>query len=206
MRRGADGSWPPFEFLDSQGVYAGMCQDYADLVAERLHLTFEVVPGLSWKEVLDRLRRRDLDVITCLLETPERDSYMAFSKPFTNIPSVIFTRSGYPYLNGLNGLLGKKVAMVKDYAVTDFLTREYPGFKAVLYDTPLEALQAVSLGEADAFVETLAVGFYFIQKQGLANLKVAAPARVPSVEIRFGIAIGSPRTITDLADNGGDAL
>ena len=187
MRRGADGSWPPFEFLDSQGIYAGMCQDYADLVAERLHLTFEVVPGLSWKEILDRLRRRDLDLITCLLETPERDSYMAFSKPFTNIPSVIFTRSDYPYLNGLNGLLGKKVAMVKDYAVTDFLTREYPGFNAVLFDTPLEALQAVSLGEADAFVETLAVGFYFIQKQGLANLKVAAPARVPSVEIRFGV-------------------
>ena len=57
MRRGADGSWPPFEFLDSQGIYAGMCQDYADLVAERLHLTFEVVPGLSWKEVLDQIGR-----------------------------------------------------------------------------------------------------------------------------------------------------
>jgi serine phosphatase RsbU (regulator of sigma subunit)/ABC-type amino acid transport substrate-binding protein len=187
LRRGADSSWPPFEFLDSQGVYAGMCQDYADLVAERLHLTFEIVPGLGWKEVLDRLRTRDLDVITCLLETPERDGYLAFSKPFTNVPSVIFTRSDYPYLNGLNDLLGKKVAMVKNYAVTDFLTREYPGFKTVLFDTPLEALQAVSLGDADAFVETLAVGIYFIHKQGLANLKVAAPARVPAVEIRFGI-------------------
>jgi serine phosphatase RsbU (regulator of sigma subunit) len=187
LRRGADPSWPPFEFVDSKGAYAGMCQDYADLVAERLHLTFEVVPGLGWKETLERVRSRDLDMITCLLETSERDSFMAFSQPFTNIPSVIFTRSDYPYLNGLNGLLGKKVAMVKGYAVSDFLTREYPEFEPVLFDTPLQALQAVSLGNADAFVETLAVGVYFIHKQGLANIKVAAPAKVPAVEIRFGI-------------------
>jgi serine phosphatase RsbU (regulator of sigma subunit) len=187
LRRGADPSWPPFEFVDNEGTYAGMCQDYADLVAQRLHLTFEVIPSPGWKETLERVRSRELDVITCLLETSERDRFMAFSKPFTNIPSVIFTRSDYPYLNGLNGLLGKRVAMVKGYAVSEFLTREYPNFKPVLFNTPLEALQAVSLGHADAFVETLAVGVYFIHKQGLANLKVAAPAKVPAVEIRFGI-------------------
>jgi serine phosphatase RsbU (regulator of sigma subunit)/ABC-type amino acid transport substrate-binding protein len=187
LRRGADPAWPPFEFVTSDGAYAGMCQDYADLVAERLHLSFEIIPGIDWEEALARIRSRDLDVIACLLETPERDHFMAFSKPFTNIPSVIFTRSDYPYLNGLNGLLGKKVAMVRGYAVSEFLTREYPNFEPVLFDTPLEALQAVSLGTADAFVETLAVGVYFIHKQGLANLKVAAPARVPAVEIRFGI-------------------
>ena len=187
MRRGADSSWPPFEFVDSAGAYAGMCQDYADLVAKRLHLVFEVIPGLGWNEVLARLKTRDLDVITCLLETPERDGYMAFSKPFTNIPSVIFTRSDYPYINGLQNLLGKKVAMVQDYAVTDFLIREFPEATPVLVATPLEALQAVSLGNADAFVETLAVGVYFIHKQGLANIKVAAPAKVPAVEIRFGL-------------------
>ena len=187
LRRGADTSWPPFEFVDSNGAYAGMCQDYADLVAERLHLTFDIIPGLGWKETLELIRSRDLDVITCLLETSERDRFMAFSKPFTNIPSVIFTRSDYPYLNGLNGLMGRKVAMVRGYAVSEFLIREYPDFVPVLFDTPLEALQAVSLGDADAFVETLAVGVYFIRKQGLANLKVAAPAKVPAVEIRFGI-------------------
>jgi serine phosphatase RsbU (regulator of sigma subunit) len=187
LRRGADPSWPPFEFMDGKGAYAGMCQDYADLVAERLHLTFEIVPGISWKETLERVKSRAIDVITCLLETTDRDRFMAFSKPFTNIPSVIFTRSDYPYLNGLSGLIGKKVAMVRGYAVSEFLTREYPDFIPVMYDTPLGALQAVSLGDADAFVETLAVGVYFIRKQGLANLKVAAPARVPPVEIRFGV-------------------
>jgi serine phosphatase RsbU (regulator of sigma subunit) len=187
LRRGADPSWPPFEFADGKGAYAGMCQDYADLVAERLHLTFEIVSGSSWKETLERVKSRAIDVIACLLETADRDRFMAFSKPFTNIPSVIFTRADYPYLNGLNGLSGKKVAMVRGYAVSEFLTREYPDFIPALYDNSLQALQAVSLGDADAFVETLAVGVYFIRKQGLANLKVAAPARVPPVEIRFGI-------------------
>ena len=36
LRRGADPGWPPFEYRDAAGVYAGMCQDYSDLVAARL--------------------------------------------------------------------------------------------------------------------------------------------------------------------------
>jgi len=35
VRRGADPAWPPFEFRDKQGVYAGMCQDYTNIIVER---------------------------------------------------------------------------------------------------------------------------------------------------------------------------
>ena len=186
IRRGADPAWPPFEFQDKEGVYAGMCQDYTNIIVERLHLQLTVVPGLDWNEVLDGIRKKELDIISCISMTPERKTYLAFTKPFITSPQVIFTREEYPYISGLNGLQGKSVAAVKGYSITDILARDYPKLKLVLMDNTLEALHAVAVGQADAFVDTLAVGIYYIRKQNLANLKVAAPARVPPLEMRFG--------------------
>ena len=187
LRRGADSAWPPFEFLDQEGTYAGMCQDYTDLVAERLRIHIEPVPGLGWDTILQRMYARTLDIITCLVKTREREAYMAFTEPFATIPEVIFTRDDYPYIGGLGDLRGKTVAMVKGYSVTRNLQEDYPQIESLLVDKPLDALQAVSVGRADAFVGALAVGVYNIRKQNLANLKVAAPAEMPAIEIRFGI-------------------
>jgi len=186
IRRGADPAWPPFEFLDKNGVYAGMCQDYTDIIVERLHLQLELVPGLDWNEVLDGIRKRELDVISCISVTPDRETYLAFTRPFITSPQVIFTREDYPYISGLKDLAGRPVAVVKGYSITDILAREYPELQLVLTDNTLEALQTVAVGHADAVVDTLAVGIYYIRKQNLANLKVAAPARVPPLELRFG--------------------
>jgi serine phosphatase RsbU (regulator of sigma subunit) len=186
IRRGADSSWPPFEFLDQEGAYAGMCQDYTDLVAKRLHIRIEPVPGLDWDTILQRMQARTLDVVTCLVKTRDREAYMAFTEPFATIPEVIFTRDDYPYIGGLGDLRGKTVAMVKGYSVTRSLQEDYPQLNTLLVDKPLDALKAVSVGQADAFVGALAVGVYNIRKQNLANLKVAAPAEMPAIEIRFG--------------------
>jgi serine phosphatase RsbU (regulator of sigma subunit)/ABC-type amino acid transport substrate-binding protein len=186
IRRGADPAWPPFEFQDKSGVYAGMCQDYTNIIVERLHLQLELVPDLAWNEVLDGIRDRKLDLISCISMTPDRETYLAFSKPFITSPQVIFTRDDYPYISGLNALQGKPVAAVKGYSITDILARDHPKLKLVLKDNTLDALNAVAVGQADAFIDTLAVGIYYIRKQNLANLKVAAPARVPPLEMRFG--------------------
>ena len=158
IRRGADPAWPPFEFRDKEGVYAGMCQDYTNIIVERLHLQLELVPDLDWNEILDRIRNRQLDVISCISITPERQTYLAFTKPFITSPQVIFTREDYPYISGLKALQGKPVAAVKGYSITDILARDYPELKLVMMDTTLEALQAVAVGQADAFIDTLAVG------------------------------------------------
>jgi len=186
FRRGADPEWPPFEFRQKEGAYAGICQDYTHIVAQRLNLNIELIPELGWSDVLDKIKKKDLDVITCLAKTEEREAYLSFTEPFTSIPQVIFTRPDYPYVGGLKDLTGKKVAMTQGYAVTDILKREYPKLDAVLTDSPFDGLKLVSTGRADAFIGTLAVGVYLIRKYNLANLKVAAPAEVPALEMRFG--------------------
>ena len=86
---------------------------------------------------------------------------------------------GWLACSGLKDLQGKTVATVKGYSITDTLVRDYPDLRLRLTENTLEALQSVAVGQADAVIDTLAVGIYYIRKQNLANLKVAAPARVP---------------------------
>ena len=187
LRRGADPGWPPFEYRDEAGVYAGMCQDYSDLVAAHLGIAIEVIPDLDWKTILERMRGGELDVISCLVKTPERSTFMAFSDPYTTIPAVIFTRNDSPYVGGLRDLRGRRVTTIRGYAITEFLGKEHPGLELVECNTPPECLRSVAVGQADAFVGSLVAGVYYVRKYNLANIKVAAPAEVPPLELRFGV-------------------
>lgn len=67
------------------------------------------------------------------------------------------------------------MAAVKALFTQERLRADHPGIRIRLVDTTLAALQAVSLGQADAYVGSLGVAAYLIQKHGLNNLKVAAP-------------------------------
>ncbi len=56
IRLGIDPNYPPFEFVGERGIYSGMASDYARLVGERLGVTLEVVPGLSWSQVIEGVK------------------------------------------------------------------------------------------------------------------------------------------------------
>ncbi len=123
VRRTADTNWPPFEFRNKEGEFVGMCMDYFNLVVNRLNLQVEMIPGFTWIEALQSVQRKELDIVTCLDKTAHRETYLAFTEPFTTIPQVIITRSDYAYISGLMDLSLKKVAMIKGYVVTDVLSR-----------------------------------------------------------------------------------
>ena len=185
VRRTVDEGWPPFEFKNRQDEYVGVCMDYFKLITDRLQLQVELIPGFSWTEALENIKLRHLDVITCLDKTAEREGYMVFTQPFTIIPQVIITRTDSPYIGSLKDLSKKKVAMIKGYVITGILNKEFPELQPVLVESALDGLKSVAVGQADAFVGSLAVGVFFIQRANLSNLKIAAPAEVPDLNLHF---------------------
>ena len=86
IRLGVDPAYPPFEFVAEDGTFSGMASDYVRLVNERLGIDIEVVPDLSWRQVLDGARARELDLISAAAETPERREYLEFATPHMSFP------------------------------------------------------------------------------------------------------------------------
>jgi len=186
IRLGSDSAWPPLDYRDENRVPAGMCADYFRYAADKLGIEVVIGPDLGWAEVMHSLKEKQLDAVTCLAQNDNRNEFVAFSTTVTDIPQVIITSDEHPYISNLGDLVNERVAMVDGYAVESRLREDYPELVPVIVNTPLEALKAVATGQADAYVGVLAVAVHLIENKNLANLKVAAPADIPPLELRFG--------------------
>ena len=186
IRLGSDSAWPPLDYRDKNMMPAGMCADYFRYAADKLGVEVVIGPELGWAETMHNLKEKQLDAVTCLAQNDNRNEFVTFSTTVTDIPQVIITNDEHPYISNLGDLVNERVAMVDGYAVESRLREDYPGLVPVIVNTPLEALKAVATGQADAFVGVLAVAVHLIENKNLANLKVAAPADIPPLELRFG--------------------
>ena len=186
IRLGSDSAWPPLDYRDENMIPAGMCADYFRYAADKLGIEIVIGPELGWAEVMHNLKEKQLDAVTCLAQNDNRNEFVSFSTTVTDIPQVIITNDEHPYISNLGDLVNERIAMVDGYAVESRLRENYPELVPVIVNTPLDALKAVATGQADAFVGVLAVAVHLIENKNLANLKVAAPADIPPLELRFG--------------------
>jgi signal transduction histidine kinase len=198
LRVGGPRAFPPFSFFDQEDRAQGMAFDYLRLIFEAAGLEMRVKPGLPWPQVLDKAKARQLDVIACAAWTEEREDYLLFSTPFLSFPLVIISRKDAPFIGGLGDLHGRTVAIVKDNVTQQWLERDDIAVVPHLVGTPLEALQAVSLGQADAYIENLAAATWLIDKHGLANLKVAAPTTYGNYELHLAVRNDWPELVAIL--------
>jgi PAS domain S-box-containing protein len=168
-----DPAWAPIEFADAQGNPSGISESYLRLVEQRLGVTFKRMRGLSWQESMTRLQQRDIDMTICLSATAERSKFLAFTKPYLNIPVVILTREAVTYIGDMRELAGHKVAVVGGYALVEWLSRDFPDIHLVKVKTVEEGLRQLQKGEVACFVDNLLVMSYYLAKLQAGNLKIA---------------------------------
>ena len=195
IRLGVDPLYPPFEFVDEKGRYAGIASDYVRLISERLSVNMRFVPGLSWQQVVAGIGDGSIDVLPAVMATNEREAIMDFVRPHMTFPVVVITRDDFPLIAGVGDLVGNRVALVRDYAVSERVRTDYPNIQHQLVDTPLDALREVAVGNAEAAIMNLAVGTYLIRAHALANLKVAAPADFDVPGLSFGVRKDWPELV-----------
>jgi hypothetical protein len=63
----------------------------------------------------------------------------------------------------------------KGFIIQQFLERDYPEIRLVLFENDEQSLVALSSGKVDAYIGNLTVASHLIQKRGLSNLRVVAP-------------------------------
>jgi ABC-type amino acid transport substrate-binding protein len=170
IRLGVDPAWPPFDFIDRQGIHRGMAADFLQLLAQRLGIAVEIIPDIGWNQALERARDRSLDLVSLSYGTPERLEFLTYTDMVTAVPWSIVTQKDYQEIDGLNDLTGLEVALVKGYAIEELIRADYPGIKIRQVASSLDGLRAVASGQVKAMVESLAVASYLITENNLANL------------------------------------
>ncbi|MEW6765738.1 MAG: diguanylate cyclase [Pseudomonadota bacterium] len=180
-----DPDWKPFEFIDELGRHEGMAADLLKRMAEHTGIVFEVVPTRTWQESIERAKSRDCDIFSLAMATPERRTYMNFTRPYLSFPFVIATRDEEMFVEDLDQVLDKPLAMVKGYAYVELLRTRHPGIDITEVNNIDEGLEKVRRGEVFGLIDTLATLSYAIQQQRLFEVKIAG-----RFDDRWALAIG----------------
>ena len=192
--------WPPFEYTDEQGRLKGLTSDLARLIQERTGLAIEVDAGNTWSEALDKLQAHQVDVVSSIVRTQDRDRYVLFTQPYLRYLNTVYTRAEAAPVHGLQDLYGKTVAVEDGYSLHEILRTEHPqiGLKPVADSKA--ALTAVSEGVADAYIGNQSVANWIIKQNALADLKIAYWSnRLGEASLRLGVRDDWPllRSILD---------
>lgn len=172
---GYDAAFPPIEFQGADGAYAGMGADIIREVELLLGVTFIKTPAHDWNDFLADLESGKVHLNGGMASTPERDVYAICTAPYITLPlAIITTKRGFTGTVSWPELKGRRVAVVSGYQSERYVRARADGqFTVVGVRNVLEGLRDVSFGVVDAFVDNLATSSYYIDREGLTNLRVA---------------------------------
>jgi diguanylate cyclase (GGDEF)-like protein/PAS domain S-box-containing protein len=166
-------NYPPVEFFDEEGVYRGITSDFIDHIKEKFGYSFNIVRLKNWSEVIAQTKLRKVDMWGAAAKTEERETYMRFTEPYIRLPAVIIVRDEMRGSLEMPDLKGRQVVVIKDYATHRYIEENFPELDLVPVPDIETGLRMVSFGAADAIVATNASAIYYIEKNGLTNLRVA---------------------------------
>jgi signal transduction histidine kinase/ActR/RegA family two-component response regulator len=172
IRLAPDPDFPPIEYINADGIYSGIAADFVHLIEKKLPLRFEIINLSSWSEVILQAKSREIDMFGAAVPTPERLQYMNFTSPYVEFPAVVLVRNSSEQFPTLSELKGKRVAVVANYADHEFMKKAYPHIPLEVMPDISSGLRQVSFGKVDAMILNLASASFYIQKDGISNLKV----------------------------------
>jgi len=186
-------AWQPIMYQqDNQIVGAG--PEIAQKVFSNLGVT--VLPKFegAWDVVQDKTKNGLVDVLVAAYKTPERETYMDYSIPYTIDPVVLVVKKGKSFtFDKWEDLIGKKgVVTVGDSYGQDFdkFVKEKLSPKQV--GTPEEAFALLDKGQADYFVYALYSAQGYIFKNKLADRMEIIPQYVSTENFYLTISKKSP--------------
>jgi diguanylate cyclase (GGDEF)-like protein len=165
--------FPPFSFVDSQGQHRGLSADVLDLVQAHTGLKFQAVAAGDRATNIDRLKRREVDLLTSLRPTAEREQFMLFTSAYVSSPAVVLRRRGDHRSGDLAKMSGERVAVDRSSAAEAYLKDNWPDVTRVPVDVAAQGLRDLVTGEVDACAVNLATASYVIERDRLGGLRVA---------------------------------
>jgi len=173
IRVAQDPGWPPVEFINEQGEFSGISQDYLNLVEQLLGVKFERVKNLTWLAAFTQLKRWEIDMTTSVTVTPQRAEFWAFTKPYLTLPIVIATQMDVTYIADIRELLGKEVAVVENYAIDEWLKKDFPDIRRVHVNSARQGLEMLQRGQVFAYLDNLLIIGYYQAKMKASSIKIA---------------------------------
>ena len=166
-----DPNWMPFEKIENN-KHIGIAADYIKIIENKIKTPIVLIPTKTWSESIEKGKKRECDIFSLAMTTPEREKYLNFTKPFLNIPVVLASNINAPFIDNINQIKHEKLAIVKDYAYAEIFKIKFPNINFIDVVNVKEGLKKVEKGEVFGFIGSLATVGYEIQNNYIGQLKI----------------------------------
>ncbi|EAR59577.1 transporter substrate-binding domain-containing protein [Neptuniibacter caesariensis] len=169
IRVGGDHNYPPYEFLNDEGLPDGYNTELTKAIAEVMGMEVEIELG-RWDDMRKRLSEGEVDTLQGMVFSEERSKSFAFSPAHALIHQSIFARKGSPKASSLVELDGYEVIVQRGGIMHDYLLKNRVGATLVLVDTHASALRLLASGQHDFALVANLPGLYLGRELELSNI------------------------------------
>ena len=166
-----DPNWLPLEKIENN-EHIGITSDFFKLISQMIETPIRLVETKEWTESLEKIKRRECDILSLAEKTPSREKYLNFTKAYFSAPLVIVTKVGIPFVDNLNSIKEKSLAIVKDYSMEELLKNKYPGINLIEVKSIYEGLAYVQQDKVSGFLDNSLVINYEIQKNNMKDIAI----------------------------------
>ena len=165
-------NWAPLSFVENNKAY-GLGFDFWEYIVNKSNLKVNTVFKKNFTDALEGIKTKKDDIIITTSKTKDREKYSLFSDVYYTAPIGIATLQDKNYIPDGQHLVGKKVAVGKNYTAHKLLKKAYPEMEFVFVKDIKEGLELLNKNEIYALVDNMPVLTHNIQKLSYSNIKIS---------------------------------
>ncbi|AKL93818.1 sensor protein ZraS [Clostridium aceticum] len=170
-RVAGDRQFPPYEYVDHDGVYKGFNVDILKAISIVTGIEFEFLP-MRWEDAYNSIERGEADIIQGMKESHDRKNKFLFTDSLLLNSQSIFVLDSNTAIYSKRDLAGKVIALIKEDIVYQEISK-INDVKIVQYDSLEEALQDLLNNKVDALIgNTLTVNYLCNEMNSIDLIKI----------------------------------
>lgn len=207
LKVAGDINFPPFEYMDENGVYTGFNVDIIRAISIISGVDVQFYP-MKWEEACEKLKAGEIDLIQGMKYTEDRGKYYDFSEGYLQNTQSIFVLSQNDSINDYGKLSGHRVAVQEgDVAISNLET--LPKVNIVYTKDQEEAFKKLLNGEVDAYIGNSLTGVNYINKLNARNKIKIVDTPLNPTDYAIAVRKGDRKTLNlinkalkEIKDNG----
>ena len=176
---GTAADYPPYSYRDENGERAGFNPALTRALAKTMGMNVRIRIG-QWPDIRKALETGEIDAISGMYYSKERDKLVDFSPPYTIVYHAIFALRSGPKVTSLEQLRGRKIIVVRGDIMHDYVIENGLSDSPALVDNLTDALRLLASGQHDCVLTAKLPGLYWAKKLKLPNIVVVGPPFHPA--------------------------
>lgn len=196
LRIGGNNDWLPVAYIDQNTKKPkGIGYDFAKMIGKGLGIPVKLDATLPWKRLLHDVENGNLDMITAIFKTPEREKLYQYTDSYFVNESRAFVIKGNEFpLNKLEDLIGRigGIPLGGSFGVKfdSFAKKHKLELEEVQSYTQMT--QKVLAGRNDYFIQDYLDGLLSLKKNGLQDRIAPLPYPISTTDVYFAVSRKSP--------------